>query len=522
MKFRYLFSIVLTSALVLAGCAKNEQEYLDTIRLSKTYLSIPATGGSVELTINANEDWEFVVNDNWPDVIKRDKEGKEESRTPSWLSAADKMSGGKGETKVTFSADEVAYGREIELSIKAGGYTQFLMVRQGTMTAETATCKDVMDGPDGKTYIVEGVCTSIANTTYGNWYLDDGTSEDPVYIYGTLDANGAAQNFLSLNIEVGDIVRVQGPKTTYNGTVELVDVTVLKLTKSLLKITENPGVKMEGGEFEIKVAYKGNGVFVDVPDESEWISYVGMGYSKGVPTKIEPNPCDTAIVKFRASENTGKVRKASVIFRSHQGDNSSEQSCEVLQLGNSKPISEVIAMDLNTADIDLIGTVMTDYNQCTNGFILADATGYIFIYEKSASIKKGDIVYVNGSLGAYQTGLQITGAKVTTVFGEKTVLPKDDDVAALDAAALQAIYDRSANSAPLYRKISGKAVLTSDNYKNLQIEIGGYTLTSYYGKADAFVDYDGKDVTAYGFVISKAASGDLKKVNMLVTSIKEK
>ena len=92
---------------------------------------------------------------------------------------------------------------------------------------ESATCAEVIAGPNDKTYQVTGVCTSIDNTTYGNWYLKDATGS--IYIYGTLDAKGATKNFLSLGLEVGDEVTVQGPKTTYGTTVELVNVTVIKI-----------------------------------------------------------------------------------------------------------------------------------------------------------------------------------------------------------------------------------------------------------------------------------------------------
>ena len=62
---------------------------------------------------------------------------------------------------------------------------------------------------------------------YGNWYLTDETGT--IYIYGTLDAKGNEKNFLSLGIEVGDIVTVEGPKTLYGTTDELVNVTVVSL-----------------------------------------------------------------------------------------------------------------------------------------------------------------------------------------------------------------------------------------------------------------------------------------------------
>jgi len=112
MKLRYLFSIILSSVLFFSACEEQVTDSWDNIKLSQTYLSIAEEGGSATLTVTATEDWEFVVDDVWPEVIKRDKEGNVESSTPSWL-AADKMSGGQGETKVTFSAEATTSGREL-------------------------------------------------------------------------------------------------------------------------------------------------------------------------------------------------------------------------------------------------------------------------------------------------------------------------------------------------------------------------------------------------------------------------
>ncbi len=86
-------------------------------------------------------------------------------------------------------------GRTAEVKLTCAGKTQLVNVIQGLATVSTATCAQVIAGPDAKTYRVTGVITSIANTTYGNWYLKDDTGE--VYIYGTLDAKGNTKNFLS-------------------------------------------------------------------------------------------------------------------------------------------------------------------------------------------------------------------------------------------------------------------------------------------------------------------------------------
>ena len=82
MKLRYLFSIILSSVLFFSACEEQVTDSWDNIKLSQTYLSIAEEGGSATLTVTATEDWEFVVDDVWPEVIKRDKEGNVESSTP--------------------------------------------------------------------------------------------------------------------------------------------------------------------------------------------------------------------------------------------------------------------------------------------------------------------------------------------------------------------------------------------------------------------------------------------------------
>ena len=328
MKLRYLFSAILASAL-LVGCNEEELGTLGNITLDESYLSIPNAGGSTVLTVSAADAWEFVTNDTWPEVIKRNSDGSIKSQTPSWL-AADKMSGAAGETKVTFSAEAFEGGRELELTIKVGENSQFVRVRQGSMTAVTVTCAEANASPEGKNVRVKGVCTSIANTTYGNWYLEDETGS--VYIYGTLDKKGAEKNFSSLGIELGDVVEVEGPVGSYKGSPQLVNVTVLSIKKSLVKVMEtSTTISKKGGDFSVKVAYKGNGVFPTVPEDCDWVKYLGMDHSKGVPTKIEPSPADTAIVRFSVAPNSDDTRKCDIKFASYKGSDSSDGTFTVTQ-----------------------------------------------------------------------------------------------------------------------------------------------------------------------------------------------
>ena len=323
MKLKYYFIALVSSLALFAACEKEEPASLDNIQLDRSYVSIPVGGGDANLVVTAKDAWAFEK----AVVVGQDADKKNiYGELPTWLTAST-LSGAAGETTIRFHADAIDGGREQELQIKCGDHIQYVMVRQGSLAAVKATCEEVIAGADGKTFTTSGVCTSIANTSYGNWYLDDGTGE--VYIYGTVDADGK-YNWASFNIEVGDIVTVQGPKTTYNGTVELVDVSVIKVVKALLSVdVTQKDFPKEGGEFVVKAAYKGNGVFVNTPDD--WAQLVSMDYVKGVPTKVEPHPADTAVVTFRVLPNVDDTRTSAITLSSASGDQTTVATITVNQ-----------------------------------------------------------------------------------------------------------------------------------------------------------------------------------------------
>ena len=304
MKFKSILTLIF-STLLLAGCSEDQVlGTFDDLNLSTTYISIPAEGGDVQVTLTAAEAWEFSTEKGF---VK-----------PDWI-AVSQTSGEAGKTELIFSAEASNSGREAEMKIISGAKSLFLKVRQGDMTASIATCKEVNEAPDGKNFVVSGTITKIVNTQYGNWYMTDGTAE--LYIYGTLDADGKTKNFLSLGIEVGDKVTIEGPKSSYKGDPQMVNVTVKKIEKALLKIvSEATEVDKEGGVLEIKLASKGKGAFFSVADEcQDWISYSDAEYIEGVPTKLEPNPADTIVYTFDIAPNDGSAREGSISFFANEG-----------------------------------------------------------------------------------------------------------------------------------------------------------------------------------------------------------
>ena len=81
-----------------------------------------------------------------------------------------------------------------------------------------ATVADFLAAEENDTVMYEltGVITSVANTTYGNFYLKDSTAE--VYIYGLCSPEGEQKYWAESGVKVGDTITIQTIRTSYNGT----------------------------------------------------------------------------------------------------------------------------------------------------------------------------------------------------------------------------------------------------------------------------------------------------------------
>ena len=384
MKLRYFipFFLAVVAAVFTACSDDNDPTYFDEIRVSQSYVSLNTNGGSTSIDIIANGSWTV-------------------SEVPEWLTVS--PASGTGNGTITFSAD-AGEGRTAEVLITCEGKTQRINIIQGIATVSNATCAEVLAGPDSKTYRVTGTVTKIVNTTYGNWYLNDGTGE--VYIYGTLDSKGGTKNFLSWGLEVGDQVTVEGPKTTYNGTVELVDVTVVKIEKSLIKcdsLTVN-GVKsdelpLEGGEIVAHLTCKGTGVAVDIPAEAK--SWLGV-----VASTVGENPT----VTFRAMPNAGGDRSTTVHFNTTDGSKNYSAEATISQKGAivECTIEDFLDAEVSTSQYRITGVITELYESDKQGksFYVQDYSGKVLVYRAEgfieAGAKVGDIVTVVGQRGAYK------------------------------------------------------------------------------------------------------------------------
>lgn len=330
MKLRNILAAIVAVTMTAACSVDEPVSKLAGIEYSNDYLTLAAdNGASSSITVTADQDWTATTK-------------------ATWLTISPASGAAGQQATITFTANEAAASdRTAEVNVTFGSKTKTIIVKQAApagVEAAPSTCKQIMEGPD-VTYRVTGVVTKLANTHYGNWYINDGTVDgDGVYVYGTLDkkggANSSSNSWDNINdanyansweFSVGDEITIEGPKTVYNGTVELVDVTIVKIEKSLIKIDAvtvgadtTSTLPADGGDITFSLDNKGNGIYVSVPEEAKsWLTIKSVDGNK---------------VTFSATANNAGPRGASIVISTTDGSKEYKATAEVTQLGASGTI----------------------------------------------------------------------------------------------------------------------------------------------------------------------------------------
>lgn len=392
MKLKHILPACLVATLTLGFTACSDSEYevtqLSEVQVSQSYVSIDTDGGSTSITVNAKDSWTI-----------------DASSAEDWLTITP-TSGGAGESTVTFSAESTQDGRSATVTLECDGATQYINVIQGTTGVTVATCAEVIAGPDAKTFQVTGTVTAIANTTYGNFYLEDETGS--IYIYGLM-VNGSYPNG-TMPFDVGDEVTVSGPKSTYGTTVELVDAELISVTKSLISVDsvdpEDATLPKEGGEFIVTLACSGDGATVDIPEDAEgWLSIKSIVSSSS-----------EVVVTFKAEENTGGDRSTTITFYTTSDGTTYSAETTLTQEGS---IMEVSIADFNAAETGatqyrITGYISSIYNAAKGRFYVKDYSGETYVYNmdgfEDLGLKEYDMITLVGLRDQYGETIEMTSA----------------------------------------------------------------------------------------------------------------
>ena len=330
MKFRYLIAAVLLS--LATGCVQEKFGTLSEIQVSESYVSIDVKGGEDGIDIVATGAWQF-----------------DEASIPSWLTVTP-LRGEAGEHHIVFSAAETKTTNTAEVKLLCAGQTQYINVIQYAQKAELKVISvadalaliKAVDKGDGNSYYVDGeycvkgvICKMIDmsvdyhNATY--YISDDGKfdSAKSLQVYRGLGVNGAPIE-TGDEFAVGDEVTIICQLMSYKGTPETVQnkdagiaAIITVLNKSLISVEsidpEDATIPTEGGELSVTLNNKGNGIFVDVPEEAKsWLSISSVAGNK---------------VTFSAKENVAGPRDATLTFRTTDGTKEYTTEASIMQLG---------------------------------------------------------------------------------------------------------------------------------------------------------------------------------------------
>ena len=446
MKLKYIIPSFIAVIAMFTGCADdNEPTYLDNLKVSSSYVAFDVKGGTQKITVTATEDWsmDFMVPvkadslDDEKGIVKYQVPTSQmATKENKWVKVS-QLSGGAGTTDISFTVGATTATRSVTIRIKAGDKYQNIIVAQidDSPTPES-TVKDVLKGVDSKTYRVTGMCGKIINTSYGNWYMVDNEGNE-LYIYGTKDASGA-YNWKKFNIAPGDLVTVEGARTTYKSTVEIVDATFISVKKALLLSKEtNKTIDKEGKPFNITITQKGEGL--SFKSDVDWMT-IEPGYTV--------NKKGDLVFTVNPSENaTGMNREGTLTFKSTKGKEESVLTVSIIQLGTTPVttggiagISSAISASTDRNKQVNFDVMLTDakvtYKNGSNIFV-EDATGGLLLYSGNSSLAVGDVINgrVWGAGYAYNglpeaTSLQTELAKVT-----KGNAPKPTEVTLAQLAA---------------------------------------------------------------------------------------
>lgn len=410
MKLKYIFTALVAALTLAVGCEDDIETYLDEVRVSSSYVAIPAAGGSQTITVNAKSDWSF-------------------GDIPEWVKVSP-TTGVAGETEVTFKAEATTATKEAMLYLTCDGKSQIINVLQQTkkVELEVTPLKKFLAAEVGPTvYRIAGTITHIQeiSASYKNATLtisdDEGYS---VYCYRFGPPSG--KKIEDLGMEVGDFLTVEGQRGDYNGSPQMAQGGVfVSLKKSLIKV-DSVTVKMpetgefglykeplplEGGQFKVHLTCKGDGISVVVPDEAKsWLSVNAIETSG-----------NSSIVTFSAAANAMGDRTTVLTFNTTSGGTVNSAQANIDQKGAilQVTVGEFLKAAVSPAQYRLTGTVkkISVSEQYNNADItVADALGNSVLVHRmkpasgkitDLTIGVGDKLTVLGQRGEYKGAPQM-------------------------------------------------------------------------------------------------------------------
>ena len=488
MKLKYIIASLLAGVTLFTACEKEADHYLSDIKVDKSYVGFPKDGGSQTISLTAAAAWTI-------EISEEDAE---------WLSVSP-ASGSAGTQNVTITALADEEGNNTSIYVVCGNQKQTINITQEAgekKEAPISTIAEAVEAGAGN-FRLKGTVTKVANTDYGNFYMQDETGE--IYIYGVKDAKGYpkddASGWARFGIDAGDVVVVEGPYKLYSGTPELVDAAVISVTKSLIDVEAFDFEKLPAIDttFHMVVTAKESPLLLT--SDAEWLQLSGV-------------ETDGSYI-LHADENLKTAERTATI--TIQGP-TALKTVAITQKGveaTGSTVGEVIAME-DGSQVKLVPSTYV-VALTTKGAVLSDGEKAIYAYgNDAAALSVGDGVAMSAKKTTYNGVPELTDLADIFVDSEGNVVNYPE---AKDITASVAEYTASVAE---YIKFSG-TLSVSGNYLNIAFD--GVDTETKQGSIVYPVDdlnaksFDGKKITVTGYFNGLSSGG--KFINIVATKIVE-
>lgn len=121
---------------------------------------------------------------------------------------------GEYETEYTFNVVAVPEDEEKFAASEAATATATTEAEPAEEVVYTTVAEFLAAAEDETIYTLKGTITSVTETSYGNFYINDGTGE--VLIYGLCSPEGAQKYWAQSGAKVGDDIVIKTVRTSYN------------------------------------------------------------------------------------------------------------------------------------------------------------------------------------------------------------------------------------------------------------------------------------------------------------------
>ena len=462
-------TFALVSAFVLfafASCNKeNDLVSAAKISVDPTTLTFGVSGGATPVYLTANRDWTASVSGTGVTVSP---ESGSASNDPQTITINAEKNDGKTRTAVvTFSC-----GNNLEATVNV------------TVTGALGMAiEDIYKTTAGTVVETSGLVVGVSTRSF---IISDETGY--LMVYRGDDATEAGA-------KIGDEVTVEGPVALYGELIQIDEPTSCEVTASGQPVSypETPTVIDADNisTFDItEVSYiQMSGIYASSPDSKDPntihhnITIPGTSVEGSIAYPVadlgldEMEGHEITVTGFFAGGNNENYRNILAVDVEDNGEPQVENTT----------IDQVIAAEAN-ALVSTSGTVMAI---CQKGFIIADETGAIYIFEnKMPEVKIGNKVEVRGTKDVYNSGHQIKSPTVTVTDSGETV-PSYDNFTDLTTSEA---FNAYSITKPELVKVTG--VLDNGRYVDVD---GGELRVSMTYTIDNYDAMNGKTVTVLGY-----------------------